>query len=37
MVLTGLAFPLAGGVMLAAIVLDYVLISRWPGLKAALS
>lgn len=37
MVLTGLAFPLAGGMMLAAIVLDYVLISRWPQLKAALS
>jgi uncharacterized iron-regulated membrane protein len=37
MVITGLAFPLAGGVLLAVVVLDWVLISRVPALKNVLS
>jgi uncharacterized iron-regulated membrane protein len=37
MVITGLAFPLAGGVLLAVVVLDWLLISRVPALKNALS
>lgn len=37
MVITGLAFPLAGGVLLAVVVLDWLLISRVPSLKNALS
>lgn len=37
MLLTGLAFPLAGGVMLLAVLLDYAVVSRWPALKTALS
>lgn len=37
MLLTGLAFPLAGGVLLTVLLLDWLLISRLPALKAALS
>ncbi len=37
MVITGLAFPLAGGVLLAVVVLDWLLISRVPALKNVLS
>jgi uncharacterized iron-regulated membrane protein len=37
MLLTALAFPLAGGVLLAVLLLDGLLISRLPALKNALS
>jgi uncharacterized iron-regulated membrane protein len=37
MLLTALAFPLAGGVLLAVLLLDWLVLSRLPGLKAALS
>lgn len=37
MVITGLAFPLAGAVLLAVVLLDWLLISRVPALKNALS
>ena len=37
MLLTGLAFPLAGGVLLAVLLLDWLVLSRLPRLKAALS
>lgn len=37
MLLTGLAFPLAGGVLLAVLLLDWLLLSRIPALKTALS
>jgi uncharacterized iron-regulated membrane protein len=37
MLITGLAFPLAGGVLLAVLLLDWLLVSRLPALKAALS
>lgn len=37
MLLTGALFPLAGGVLLAVVVLDWVLVSRIPALKNALS
>jgi uncharacterized iron-regulated membrane protein len=37
MVVTGLAFPLAGGVLLVVVLLDWLLISRIPALKNALS
>jgi len=36
MVVTSLAFPLAGGVLLAAVLLDWLLITRIPLLKNAL-
>lgn len=37
MLLTGLAFPLAGGVLIAVLLLDWLLLSRIPLLKTALS
>jgi len=37
MVITGLAFPLAGGVLLVVVLLDWLLISRVPALKNVLS
>jgi uncharacterized iron-regulated membrane protein len=37
MLITGLAFPLAGGVLLAVVLLDWLLISRVPALKNVLS
>jgi uncharacterized iron-regulated membrane protein len=37
MLLTALAFPLAGGVLLAVLLLDWLLISRVSALKAVLS
>ncbi len=37
MLLTGLAFPLAGGVLLAVVLLDWMVVSRLPRLKAVLS
>jgi uncharacterized iron-regulated membrane protein len=37
MFITALAFPLAGAVLLVAIVLDWLLISRVPALKALVS
>jgi uncharacterized iron-regulated membrane protein len=37
MLLTALAFPLAGGVLLAVLLLDWLLISRISTLKMALS
>lgn len=37
MLVTALAFPLAGGALLAVLLFDWLLISRLPALKAALS
>jgi uncharacterized iron-regulated membrane protein len=37
MLLTALAFPLAGGVLLAALLLDWLLISRFSALRTVLS
>lgn len=37
MLIAALAFPLAGAVLLAAIVLDWLLVSRVPALKTLLS
>lgn len=36
MLATALAFPLAGGVLLAVLLLDWLLLSRLPALKTAL-
>lgn len=37
MLLTGLLFPLAGGVLVAVLLLDWLVISRMPTIKAILS
>jgi uncharacterized iron-regulated membrane protein len=37
MLVASLAFPLAGAVLLGVLVLDWLVVSRLPGVKIALS